>query len=64
MGFSKRSSKRDVYSNTIIYQATRKASDRQANSTYKAAGKRRTKKPQSQQKEVNHKDHKKTNEKE
>ena len=44
MGFSKSSSEREVYSNTIIFQEIRKASDRQANSTSNAAGKRRTKK--------------------
>ena len=55
MGFSKGSSKREVYSNIIICQETRKASDRQANSTSRAAGKR-TKNPQSEQREVNHKD--------
>ena len=51
MGFSKSNSKREVYSNTILPQETRKASNRQPNSTSKAAGKRRTKNPQSQQKE-------------
>ena len=39
MGFSKGSSKREVYSNMIICQETRKASDRQANSTSRALGK-------------------------
>ena len=49
MGFSKSSSDRDVYSNTIIFQEIRKASDRQANSRTRAAGKRTTttKKPTS-----------------
>ena len=55
MGFSKSSSKREVYSNTIIPQETRKASNRQTNSTSKAAGERRTKTPQSQQKEGDNK---------
>ena len=45
MGFSKSGSKREVYSNTIIPQKTKKALNRQPNSTPKAAGKRRTKKP-------------------
>ena len=43
MGFSKSSSEREVYSNTIIFQETRKASDRQANSTSKAARERTNK---------------------
>ena len=45
MGFIKSSSKREVYSDTIIPQETRKILNRQANSTSKAAGKRRTKTP-------------------
>ena len=55
MGLSKSSSKREVYSHIIIAQEARKASNRQPNSTSKAAGKRRTKNPQSQQKEGDHK---------
>ena len=51
MGCGKSSSMREVYSNTILPQETRKASNRQPNSTSKAAGKRRTKRPQSLQKE-------------
>ena len=50
MGLSKRSSKRQVYSYTIIPQEARKASNRQPDSTSKAAIKRRIKNPQSQQK--------------
>ena len=42
MGCSKSSSKREVYSNTIPPQETRKTSDRQPNFTPKT-GKRRTK---------------------
>ena len=45
MGLSKTSSKRQVYSYTIIPQKARKASNRQPNSTSKAAVKRRTKNP-------------------
>ena len=45
MGFIRSSSKREVYSDTIIPQETRKVLNRQANSTSKAAGKR-TKSPQ------------------
>ena len=44
MGCSKNSSKREVYSNTILPQETRKASNRQPNFTPKTTGKRRTKK--------------------
>ena len=56
MGCSKSSSKREVYSNTILPQETRKTSNRQPNFTSKTTGKRRTKTPQNQQKEKNHKD--------
>ena len=52
MGLSKSSSKREVYSHTIIAQKARKASNRQPNSTSKAAGKR-TKTPKvSRKKEI------------
>ena len=44
MGCSKSSPKRDVYSNTILPQETRKISNRQPNFTPKTNGKRRTKK--------------------
>ena len=44
MGCSKSSSKREVYSNTILPQETRKISNRQPNFTPKTTGKRRTKK--------------------
>ena len=44
MGFSKSSSKKEVYSNTILPQETRKTSNRQPNFTSKIAGKRRNKK--------------------
>ena len=40
MGLSKSSSKREVYSNTILPQETRKPSNRQPDSTPKASGKR------------------------
>ena len=43
MGSSKRSSKREVYSNTIPPQETRKTLNRQPNFTPKTTGKRRTK---------------------
>ena len=42
MGYSKRTPKREVYSNTILPQETRKTSNRQPNFTPKATGKRRT----------------------
>ena len=41
MGCSKNSPKREVYSNTILSQETRKPSNRQSNFTPKATGKRR-----------------------
>ena len=44
MGCSKSSSKREVYSNTILPQETRKTLNRQPNFTPKTTGKRRTKK--------------------
>ena len=44
MGCSKSSSKREVYSNTILPQETRKTSNRQPNFTPKTTGKRRRKK--------------------
>ena len=64
MGCSKSSSKRKVYSNTILPQETRKTSNRKPNFTPKTTGKRRTKELQNQQKERNHKDLSKINEKE
>ena len=47
MGLSKSSSKREVYSNTILPQETRKTSNKQPNFTPKTTGKRRTKNPKS-----------------
>ena len=44
MGCSKSSSKREVYSNTVLPQETKKTSSRQPNFTPKATGKRSTKK--------------------
>ena len=46
MGCSKSSSKREVYSNTILPQETRETSNRQPNFIPKTTGKRRTKHPQ------------------
>ena len=46
MGFSKSNSKREVYSNTILPQETRKASNRQPNFTPKTTGTTTTKKNQ------------------
>ena len=43
MGCGKSSSKREVYSNTILPQETRKTSNRQPNFTPKTTGKRRKK---------------------
>ena len=45
MGFSKSNSKREVYNNTIIPQEIRKALKKQPNSTSKAVGEKRIKKP-------------------
>jgi len=45
MGCSKSSPKREVYSNTILPQETRKTLNRQPNFTLKTTGKRRTKTP-------------------
>ena len=56
MGCSKSSSKREVYSNIILPQETRKISNKQSNLTVKAIRERRTKKPQSLQKERNQND--------
>ena len=44
MGCNKSSSKREVYSNTILPQETRKISNRQPNFTPKTTGKRPKKK--------------------
>ena len=44
MGSSKSNSKREVYSNTILPQETRKTSNRQPNFTPKTTGKKWTKK--------------------
>ena len=56
MGCSKTSSKREVYSNTILPQEIRNISNMQPNLAPKAIRERTTKKPQSKQKERNHKD--------
>ena len=44
MGYSKGSSKKEVYSNTILPQETRKISNKQPNLTPKAARERKTNK--------------------
>ena len=64
MGCSKSSSNKEVYSHTILPQGTRKISNKQPNLTPKTIRERRTKKPQSKQKERNHKDQIRNNEKE
>ena len=46
MGFSKSSSKKEVYSNTVLPQETRKTLNRLPKFTPKTTGKRRTKKHQ------------------
>ena len=48
MGCSKSSYKREVYSNTILPQETRKISNKQSNLTPKGTRERRTKKTQSE----------------
>ena len=45
MGCSKSHSKRDIYSNTILPQETRKTSNRQPNFTPKTTGKKNKKNP-------------------
>ena len=52
MRCSKSSSKREVYSNTILLQETRKTSNRQPNFTPKATGKRGKKVKISRRKEI------------
>ena len=52
MGCSKSSSKREVYSNTILPQETRKISNRQPNFTPKTTGKEEQKKKISRRKEI------------
>ena len=53
MGCSKSSPKREIYSNTILPQETRKTTNRQPNFTPKTTGKRRTKPPKiSRRKEI------------
>ena len=54
MGYSKSSSKKEVDSNTILPQETRKTSNTQLNFTPKATRKRRTKKKLADRR--NHKD--------
>ena len=44
-GIPRNSSKREVYSNAIIPQETRKTWNRQPNFTHKSTGQRRAKKP-------------------
>ena len=68
MGCSKSSSKREVYSNIILPQETRKTLNRQPNFTPKTTGKRKTKNPKISrrkqilkiQAEINEKDMKET----
>ena len=59
MGCSKSSSKREVYSNTILPQETRKISNKQANLIPKEIRERRTNKQKNNPKsaeEINHED--------
>ena len=52
MGYNKSSSKREVYSNTILPQETRKTSNRQPNFTPKTTGERITRKKNTRRKEI------------
>ena len=52
MGYSKRNSRREVYSNTILLQETRKISNKQSNFACKAVRKRRTNKSWSYKEEI------------
>ena len=61
MGLSKSICKREVYSDTVTPQEARKALNRQPTSESKAAGKRKTRNPQSQQKEGDHKNQSRNN---
>ena len=56
MGYSKSSSKREVYSNIGLPQEIRKISNKQPSLPRKGLRKRRTNKAQSQQTEGNNKD--------
>ena len=62
MRCSKSGSKREVYSNIILPQKTRKISNKKSNLTPKGTKERRTNKTKSQQKERNHKDRAEINE--
>ena len=55
MGFSKSSSQREVYSNTVVPQETRKAYKVAVKRKTKQTNKQQEKKPESQQKERDHK---------
>ena len=55
-GMQQKQLSEEGYSNTILPQETRTASNRQPNFTPKITGKRGTKRSQNQQKERNHKD--------
>ena len=62
MGYSKSSSKKEIYSNAILSQGTRQISNKQPILTPKATSVRRINKTQSQWKERNHNDKSKKNE--
>ena len=61
MGLSKSIFKREVYSDTITPQEARQALNRQPTSKSQAAGKRKTRNPQSQQREGDHKNQSRNN---
>ena len=56
MGCSKSSSKREIYSNKILHQETRKISNKQPNFTPKASREKGQKNPPKLAEERNHKD--------
>ena len=55
MRFSKSSAKGEVHSNTSLPQESREITNKQPNFTPKTTRKRKKEEPQSQQKEINHK---------
>ena len=56
MGYRKSSSKKEVYSNTVLHKEIRKISNKQLNLTSKATREKRTKKKTQSEKDRIHKD--------
>ena len=63
MRFSKSSAKGEVHSNTSLPQESREITTKQPNFTPKTTRKRKKEEPQSQQKEINHKNRSEINKK-